>query len=250
MNGQRGRDTIYFGRGTDIVVGGEGRDLAIASNGFSKDDAVELIEIAGDAEVNGVYLRNAGRYVVVENRSGRQSYIHESMESISSRLTNGQIISFQDLWEAVRFEVRDPDQEATREHFLMGTDRSEDFYGGAGRDTITGAGGKDKFHLDVFDRSADTWTNMDRILDLDSNDKIVIHSSLLGINPEDAGFGIVSNNRERVAAMRDGNVHFVYDTRSEVIFWDSNGANAGGGKGLAKLVGNSEFSGINQIEFI
>ena len=42
----------------------------------------------------------------------------------------------------------------------MGTDRSEDFYGGAGRDTITGAGGKDKFHIDLFDTSVvmvETW---------------------------------------------------------------------------------------------
>ena len=122
--------------------------------------------------------------------------------------------------------------------------------GGAGRDNITGAGGRDKFHLDVFDRSSDSWTNMDRIIDLDGNDKIVIHSTLLGINPDEAGFEVVSNNQERASAMRDENVHFAYDTRSGDIFWDSNGANGGGGKGLAKLVGDSEFSGINQIELI
>ena len=57
--------------------------------------------------------------------------------------------------------------------------------------------------------------------------------------------------------MRDENVHFAYDTRSGDIFWDANGANRGGGRGLAKLVGNSDFmdwelsSGeVQQIEFI
>ena len=56
--------------------------------------------------------------------------------------------------------------------------------------------------------------------------------------------------------MRDENVHFAYDTRSGDIFWDSNGANAGGGRGLAKIVGDSDFmawetsSGVQQIEFV
>ena len=52
MNGQRENDTIYFGRGTDIVIGGEGWDYAIASDGFSTNDAVELIEITRHTEVN------------------------------------------------------------------------------------------------------------------------------------------------------------------------------------------------------
>ena len=50
MNGQRENDTIYFGRGTDIVIGGEGWDYAIASDGFSINDAIELIEITRHTE--------------------------------------------------------------------------------------------------------------------------------------------------------------------------------------------------------
>ena len=34
------------------------------------------------------------------------------------------------------------------------------------------------------------------------------------------------------------------------IFWNSNGAAGGGGKGLAKLVAESEFSHVGQIDFV
>ena len=253
FHGGRGSDYIEFGIGEDIVVGGRGEeDRAVYDQRyFHLSSIVNVVEINSGETVNGREFKDSGRYVVVVNDDKMLSYIHESTEYISGTAGGtGTITLFQDAWESVRVEVRDPDQEATREHFLMGTDKSEDFYGGAGRDNITGAGGKDKFHLDVFDRSGDSWTNMDRIIDLDNNDKIVIHSSLLGIHPAEAGFEIVSNNEERAAAMRDENVHFAYDTRSQDIFWDSNGANGNGRKGLAKLVGDSEFSGANQIEFI
>lgn len=254
FNGGRGRDYIEFGIGEDIVVGGRDEDdrAVYDKRYFDLSSIVDVVEINNGETVNGRRFKDSGRYVVVENDDEMLSYIHESTEYISGTAGGtGTLTLFQEAWESVRVEVRDPNQEATREHFLIGTDKSEDFYGGAGRDNITGAGGKDKFHLDIFDRSVDYGVgNMDRILDLDSNDMVVIHSSLLNINPEDAGFEIVSNNQERAAAMGDENVHFAYDTRSGDIFWDSNGANGGGGKGLARLVGDSAFSGTHQIEFV
>ena len=252
LNGGEGSDCIEFGIGEDIVVGGRGEaDRAVCEQQyFDLSRIVDVVDINAGETLSGLFFRDSGKYIVVKNTDGKLSYIHESTEYITGWGGGNSNYKFQDAWESIRVELRDPDQEATREHFLTGTDRSEDFYGGAGRDNITGAGGRDQFQLDVFDRSADSWANMDRVHDLDSNDKIVIHSSILGINPDDAVFEIVSNGLERANAMNDEDVHFAYDTRSGDIFWNSNGAADGGGKGLAKLVAESEFSHVGQIDFV
>lgn len=250
INGRGGNDNIYFGYGEDVIVGGAGDSDLADFIGSSTLNVIDVIDFELGDSIEGVNLKEEGLYLVMEH-NGINSYIHESTEFIrnaTSLRSNSK--TFEQLMHTVRFDVRDPDQEATREHFLVGSSMSEDFYGGAGRDNITGIGGLDKFHQDVFDRSSNSWGNMDRILDFDSKDKIVIHSSLLGINPDDAGFEIVSTNLERQIAMSNEDVHFAYDTRSGDMFWDSNGAIGGGGRGLVKLVGDSAFSGANQIEFV
>ena len=113
---------------------------------------------------------------------------------------------------------------------MVGSDRSEEFFGGAGRDNITGMGGCDVFHLDRINASAFN-AKADKLLDFDRNDKIVVHIAELNISPENIGCEIVNNDSERGLALSDESIHFVYDTSNDQLVWNSNGVANRGGEG-------------------
>ena len=149
-------------------------------------------------------------------------HIYQTTETISS-YNDRNSVTFQSAWESVRLDVSDLDQDAESEYFMVGSDRSEDFFGGGGVDNVTGMGRRDVFHLDHINASAFN-AKADRLFDFDRNDKSVVNIEELNLSPENISSEIVNIDSGRGLALADESIHFVYDMSNHQLFWNSNGA--------------------------
>ena len=234
FNGDHGDDTFYVGRnsgGSDYFDGGEGFDRIFISSRYE-------IDFVGQHD-GVVYMQfNDGINDVT---------ITDSVEVV---VKNGREISFESLFDSFRRQVVDTSPESTDERILNGSIVGEDFFGGLGRDIMTGRGGADRFYLvnpvdQALERNSDEITDFNR----SEEDMILIAASYFDINPENAILKIVGDSQERRDALRDENTNFVFDQESGELLWNRNGGRRGDGNGLmATLVDQSDLN-LTQSDF-
>ncbi|MFN4016944.1 MAG: hypothetical protein ACK4JB_16510 [Reyranella sp.] len=109
--------------------------------------------------------------------------------------------------------------------------------GGLGNDTMTGGIGADSF---VFDSPISPTANIDRIVDFEIGvDTIEIHQEFyfLGLNP-----GELEASQFAVGAATGAGPQIVYNATTGALFYDSNGAGAGGATQFAVLTGAPALS--------
>lgn len=130
---------------------------------------------------------------------------------------------------------------------IIGSDASEALTGGLGRDQITGGKGPDAF---VFETAGEFGKrNYDTITDFNppEGDKVVISTeSFTGITR------IVfqsAKGKKAVKAASKAKVNLIYDSKSGMLYFDSNGKKNGWGDGgeFAKLLGAPD---ISQTDFV
>ena len=125
---------------------------------------------------------------------------------------------------------------------IIGSDAAEALTGGLGRDQIIGGKGPDAF---VFETAGEFGKrNYDTIKDFNpaEGDKVVISAeSFTGITR--IAFQSV-NGKKAVKAASKGKNNLIYDSKSGMLYFDSNGKKNGWGDGgeFAKLLGSPEIS--------
>jgi Ca2+-binding RTX toxin-like protein len=113
---------------------------------------------------------------------------------------------------------------------LSGGAMADRLVGGTGNDTLTGGTGADWF---VFDTAA-TATNRDRITDFNSNDRLILdNAAFAGIG---AAGGLSSARFDVLGgAATTTSDRILYDRSTGVVYYDSNGAGAGGRVAIVTL---------------
>jgi len=128
---------------------------------------------------------------------------------------------------------------------LYGGDGGDKLYGGAGHDTLNGGGGADKFVFDLkpVASSSDTLSGFSTVQDL-----IWIDHADFGGLPLGTLVGAKYREGGNVDAVTTGTGQaFLYDTDSGDLYYDSNGAAAGGKILIAKLAGAPDISNTDIV---
>ena len=229
-----GNDDIDAGLGTNRVSGGDGdSDLVYLNNH-------EFVDTRKEAGANNIWLD------FKSNIDGKITTVQKSTENIS---LNNQATTWDEVWASHRVDVIDPDLKNKKQTDLTGSYLNEDFFGGKGRDNLTGHGGADYFH---YDRKGKHFTNKkaDHILDFDATegDKIVLDVSRFSkkLDAADASLLIIGQGDNLKAALKTDN-DFIYhnDGVSGSLYFNKNGAKADKKVGrlmFAELTDNSDLN--------
>lgn len=118
---------------------------------------------------------------------------------------------------------------------LFGEGGNDDLRGGSGDDTLEGGDGADVF---VFDTALSSTTNLDEILDFESeNDKLWLSSKVF----DKLSKGAVSDSHfytyDADPADQDSNDYLLFDTDTNTLYYDADGSGSGAAVAFAELTG-------------
>jgi serralysin len=200
--GQDGADRLYGGAGNDHLFGGNGGDLHDGGAGFDYmrfDDAAYgsfVVSLARAVLNTGVAAGD--RY------AGIEGVIASSGDDViyCNGVTN----------------------------WIYGRDGNDTLYGYLGKDTLVGEAGADRFMFNTRPAA----TNVDTILGFVSGeDSIGLARAYFGGADDGAGgVRLVSGAGARAATAQ---ATLLYDTRTDILAYDSNGKAAGGVLAIAEL---------------
>jgi Ca2+-binding RTX toxin-like protein len=120
---------------------------------------------------------------------------------------------------------------------LSGGTGNDTLVGGAGKDVLTGGDGADRF---VFDTSFGT-SNVDTIKDfLRGTDKIVLSAKIFNkFTGSSTGSAITAANlvvgAGATAVAKDKDNYLIYDTTSDLLYYDADGSGSGAAKAFVKV---------------
>jgi Ca2+-binding RTX toxin-like protein len=123
---------------------------------------------------------------------------------------------------------------------LSGGEGNDSLTGGAGNDLLTGGAGSDRF---VFDTALGTSNlgNLDTITDfVTGTDKLVLSAKIFGkFKGSSAVIQVTADNlvvgAGATAKANDANDYLIYDTTSDLLFYDADGSGAGAAVAFAKV---------------
>ena len=137
---------------------------------------------------------------------------------------------------------------------LTGGSDNDLFLAGGDADNLTGGGGENYF---IFINQLDGGSDGDRIDDFTTDDRIFVEATAFGLT-ETGDRGTLSNTRfaegndldpANPANDTTDDVRFVYDNSNALLYFDSNGDNAGGGRLMASLPDGFNLTNDNIVVF-
>ncbi|MGK7904937.1 MAG: calcium-binding protein [Hormoscilla sp.] len=137
---------------------------------------------------------------------------------------------------------------------LTGDSGNDLFLGGGGADTLTGRGGENYF---IFTNPSDGGSDGDRIDEFTTDDLIFVEAIAFGLT-ETGDRGTLRTTRFEEGNDLDAanpandttdDVRFVYDNANALLYFDSNGDNAGGGRLMASLPNDFNLTNDNIVVF-
>lgn len=227
--------------GTVVGVAPAGSSISPSSNDRNGNKipaftigADNIIRVSDSSELDFERLFADQTYQILVAKEGRDDVLSisvrdELIERFAGTPGNDLLRSF-DWGEVTLLGLGGNDQ-------LTGSFRNDVLIGGAGSDTLTGGQGSDLF---VFDESPQSGT--DTITDFvagirEESDRIALHNdAFTRLRTQKFSFQTV----EGVRAARRSRALFVYDLKSNGLFYNSNGSAAGFGRDGGKF---AQFSG-------
>jgi Ca2+-binding RTX toxin-like protein len=239
LSGGLGSDDLVGGTGADVLSGGTGNDVLYAGDGNDVVDAGEgddLI-IGGDGAGNDIYTGGAG-IDTVKYASAKAAIVVNLSAAKDQAKSVGTV-------DAAGIGV---DQLSGIENVIGGNygdllsgDANANVLSGAlGNDTITGGAGADKF---VFDTALGA-TNLDVIKDfVTGTDKLVLDDDVFAKFLGTLSGAALSAENLKVGAgtstvaykAQDANDYLVYDTTSDLLYYDADGSGSGAAVALVKV---------------
>jgi Ca2+-binding RTX toxin-like protein len=213
--GRAGNDLLIGGTGSDILNGGAGRDDLFGGSGT---DTASYVDDAGvsaslDGSISQTGAAAGDIYASIENLAGSGSGADRlAGNALSNRLTG--------------YSGNDT---------LSGQGGKDTLYGGRGADTLKGGIGSDTFAYAAIDEGGDT------IMDFTASDSFTFKSqsfASLSRGKIDAEVFQVSKTNKALTTQ----VHFIFETDVNVLWFDSNGKSAGGLIKIAKLSGTYDIT--------
>lgn len=220
LDGGAGGDSMVGGSGNDVYfvdaagdsvleLTGEGNDTVFSTVSFTMSDFLEALSLTGVANVAGT-----------GNAQGNAIYGNAGLNALSGGLGND---------------------------VLDGAAGADTLTGGAGNDTLTGGAGSDAFYF------ASPLDGVDRVMDYVVVDDVIQVSAagfggLLTVGMNVVSANAYAANAAGVATM-SGVGQFVFDSDDRLLYWDSNGSDAGGSTLIATLGAVTGFVGT-EIEVI
>ncbi len=137
---------------------------------------------------------------------------------------------------------------------LTGGSGNDLFLGGGDADNLTGGGGENYF---IFTNPLDRGDDGDRIDDFTADDRIFVEATAFSLT-ETGDRGTLRTTRFAEgndldpANPADGttdDIRFVYDNSNALLYFDSNGDNAGGGRLMASLPDGFDLTNDNIVVF-
>jgi Ca2+-binding RTX toxin-like protein len=184
--------------GVDVLAGGTGNDIYYVDN--AGDQVVEAVGEGTDTVYASVdYALGAGQEV---------EFLRANAGATGLTLTGNGL-----------------------NNTLVGAAGNDTLDGGAGNDLLVGGAGNDTF---IFNTQFVGVTNVDTITDYNvANDSIQLdHTYFAGL-----ALGQLSGSDFAIGVATGTGPQIVYDTTSGALFFDNNGANAGGASQFATLTG-------------
>ena len=205
--GGSGNDTLNGGAGNDVLDGGAGADTM---SGGSGDDRF--------------YVDNAGDKVLEAVGGGTDNVY----SSVSWSMASGQEIEYLRAYGAgATAGVTLGGNEFANS--LIGGSGNDVLDGGLGNDTLTGGAGNDVFRFSTALGPG----NVDRISDFGAGDSIQLdHTVFAGL-----ALGQLSASAFAIDSATGSGPQVVYNHSTGALFFDSNGATAGGSTQFASVTG-------------
>ena len=219
--GGAGNDVLYAGDGNDVVDAGEGDDLIIGGDGAGNDI------YAGGIGIDTVKYASAKAAIVVDLSAAK-----DQAKSVGTVDTAGiGVDQLSGIENVIAGNYGDS---------IIGDANANVLSGALGNDTLTGGAGADKF---VFD-TALGMTNLDVIKDfVTGTDKLVLDDDIFAKFLGTMSGATLSAENLKVGAgtstvaykAQDANDYLVYDTTSDLLYYDADGSGSGAAVAVVKI---------------
>jgi len=244
LYGREGDDTLTGGGGNDRLAGGAGSDAMSGGLGndlYYVDGAGDLVtELAGEG-IDTIYtgidlILTAGQEIeFLRANAGAPGLVLGGNDFANS------------IYGATGDDTLTGGGGADRlygnagDDALNGGNDNDKLYGGEGMDLLTGGAGKDSF---IFNSPLDGVTNVDTITDyVAADDSIQLDRTYF----DELAPGKLRQSAFALDSATGSDAQIVYDTTTGALFYDSNGALAGGATQFAVLQGAPT---LNAHEFL
>ena len=222
--GGAGNDVLYAGDGNDVVDAGEGDDLIIGGDGAGNDI------YAGGIGIDTVKYASAKAAIVVDLSAAKDQA--KSVGTVGNVDAAGiGVDQLSGIENVIGGNYGD---------LLSGDGNANVLSGSLGNDTMTGGAGADKF---VFDTALGA-TNLDVIKDfVRGTDKLVLDDDVFAKFLGTLSGAALSAENLKVGAgtstvaykAQDANDYLVYDTTSDLLYYDADGSASGAAVALVKI---------------
>ncbi|MDX2239411.1 MAG: calcium-binding protein [Leptolyngbyaceae cyanobacterium bins.302] len=257
LHGGAGDDRLLWnpGGGSDIVNGGDGTDVSVINGG----NEGEFFALGQNAEGKAVLDRLSQTPFNVTAESTEQFEVNAGTGNdfldVNQLLDTGvQSLKFSggegnDILSGAGTNIALNTFGDTGDDILIGGSGDDNFTGGAGNDLTIGNGGKDLFIFDTGAVFSAAEIGVDTLTDFTTGeDKIVLDKNTFASLQSEAGHGFsaasefatVQNDAESVTS----DALIVYSAGSGKLFYNSNGAEDGFGRGaeFATIAGASALT--------
>lgn len=242
IDGSLGSDTVDGGEGNDSLLGGNDGDLLLGGTGSDRLDGGAGVDSMTGGEGNDTYSADSALDLVTElDGQGIDQVIAAASFTLSAFVENlalagtggssgfGNALANTITGNGGDNELRG----AQGDDVLSGAAGADTLNGGEGADTVSGGSGSDVFYFAASTEGGDRVTDY-RVAD----DTIRVSATgfggglVAGMDVVATGFYVANASGTATAV---GTGQFVFDTDDRLLYWDSNGTDAGGSVLIAAL---------------
>jgi Ca2+-binding RTX toxin-like protein len=219
ITGNDGENVLDGGAGNDTLIGGAGDDTYVVDK--TQDVVTEALD-AGEDSVQSSASFTLGANVDNLTLTGSAG-IRGTGNALDNAITGN--------------DGNNSLSGSGGDDVLAGGIGDDTLNGGAGMDQLTGGDGADRF---VFSAKANELTNVDTIADFDATelDKLAFdNDAFTKLGAKGALAATRFHSGDGLTEIAAGSAGLVYDTSSGNLYYDSNGATAGGSVLVATLTG-------------
>jgi Ca2+-binding RTX toxin-like protein len=240
VHGERGNDTLYGGDSNDRLYGGAGDDVA---DGGAGDDTIflgngeDFADGGAEFDTLSYYSRALGAMIDMAsqalNAGSALNHTFVNIERINGSDAGADTLRGDDNANyLVGYGALDT---------LIGNGGDDTLRGGVGADILTGGTGADKFRYDAVNEGGDTISSVSSLDDFQF--VRTAFGNLAGANVAASAF--LSRASGNAATTTDH--RFIFDQATDTLWFDSNGAGAGGLTMIADIGANTTLTHLDLL---